>query len=132
MGVNMDTTNKNIVIILLCTTIIILMQIAGSVSKFENKDINVNNIMPETKNTDKQEDIPLVSDDIKTFKIGSSSNELKKVMGKPTDILKGSNSKEIWYYGDAKVFLQFDKVYDYDNDNEILKIEEEEEEERKD
>lgn len=89
-----------------------------------NKPQNIKVILTCPKNQETPKPSPtntINSTKLKYFEIGSTENELIEVMGKPTDVLKGYGEKEVWYYGQAKVFLNDGKVTDYDNNDKLLK-----------
>jgi ABC-type phosphate transport system permease subunit len=109
---------------LICISFII---ISNLLIKNQEKEIKVVLTCPSIPSVT-TEAIPQVKTTNKTksyFTIGSTKEELIEVMVKPTDKLNGKNFKEIWFYNEARVFLNDDVVYDYDDENDVLKVKEE-------
>ena len=59
--------------------------------------------------------------------VGLSKKEVKNIMGTPTEIFTNSKGEEIWFYNSSRVWFDDDKVSDFDNISENLKIEGEKE-----
>lgn len=56
------------------------------------------------------------------IEIGITEERLIEIMGNPTEKLKGDGDKQVWYYGQANVFLDDGVVTDFDNHSNLLKV----------
>lgn len=118
---------KYIIIILLFIICILLFNLNFKLLDYiNNKDVAENIKINTTPTEIIQTETIQPTKEHETFEIGSKYTDVLKIMGTPTDTLFCSDGKEVWYYENSRVFIKDKKVYDYDNENENLKILEEE------